>query len=424
MALIPIDSTADQPKLPKPKGTGGGRRNCENWIKSYLKLTEQLESPEPFHLYSGLFALSAALGRKAVLDKGAYKLYPNIFVILVAGSALCRKTTAIEFAIRVLKMADPSIPIVAQKITQEMLLSSLAKQFKEVGRSEAIIVAEELGVFLGADIRNVPLVQVLTKLYNCSDYIDYSTITRGNETCQNAYCCMLGGTTPEWLHAAFPKQSAEGGFTGRCMFVYAESPRDRCAFPRVDQELVVKLAADLRQIQGLEGEFRIDEDGVAWYKNWYEHDFQPKLSDATMDGYYGRKHDTLLKVAMLISVSQRSDLILNSLDLSEALEWLDVLEKHYDTAMRAMHTTEIGQNLQQVLRTIHGYGWTGIPHSKLLQRLSYKMSAAEIKEHLDMLRSSGAITATQIGNTGVGVQIWYKAVEQPLKESESEELGK
>lgn len=372
-------------------------RLCKDWLESYLKLTEDVESPTIFHTYSGLFALSAALGRKLFINRGAYKIYPNLYIVLIAASALCRKTTAIDIATRILRLAVPDLPLVASKISVEMLLSTLSKQYKMIGRSEAIIIAEELGVFLGSDIRNIPLVELLTKLYNCGDYISQATISRGAEICLNGYGTMLGGTTPEWLHDAFPKKATEGGFTGRCLFVYAKEPRQRRAEPKLNNDLIINLAADLRNVAQIgiaateKREFQMDQSGKDWYVNWYEHEFHPPTDDRRLDGYYARKHDTVIKLGMLLSIAKRDDLVVDSMDLSKALNYIEILEDDLVAAIKAIHTTDTGNDLEFLHRIIKVAGMYGITHSDLLRKVSYRLRACEVKEHIDMMVESGIV---------------------------------
>lgn len=412
------------------------KRSCQDWLKTYLDFTINVESPTVFHVYSGLFALSAAAGRKIWIDRGAYKLYPNLYIILVAASALCRKTTAIEIAARVLRLAIPDLPIVASKISTEMLMSTLSKQFKMYGRSEAIMIAEELGVFLGSDIRNISLVELLTKLYNCGDYINQATIGRGNEVCQFGYGTMLAGTTPEWMHNAFPRKSTEGGFTGRCLFVYAKTPRQRKAEPSLDHNLLIDLATDLRGITELGGEAKVDELGVNqagkfimdqsgrdWYINWYENEFHPPSEDFRLDGYFGKKHDTVIKVAMLVSLAHKDELVLTSMELSRALELIERLEPDLVNAMRSIHTTDVGDNLLGLLRIIKMASPEGVSHSSLLRKVSYKMRAGEVKEHIDMMESSGMIEKKLVDNDGLGRKGFIYHIRVNKHEGEAEGSG-
>jgi len=63
----------------------------KDWLSSYLEYTSGQESPRNFHFWTGLSILGGALRRNVVLDRVYYKLFPNLYVILVAASAACKK---------------------------------------------------------------------------------------------------------------------------------------------------------------------------------------------------------------------------------------------------------------------------------------------------------------------------------------------
>ena len=77
----------------------------EGFITNYLKYTSKQESPTQFHFWSAVSMLSASIGRSITLRRGFYDLYPNFIIILVAGSALSRKSSAINVGIRLLRTA-------------------------------------------------------------------------------------------------------------------------------------------------------------------------------------------------------------------------------------------------------------------------------------------------------------------------------
>ena len=374
-------------------------RKLRDWIANYQLLTEHQESPYCFHLFSGLFVLSATLGRRAFLNRGTYRLFPNIYVFLVAASAQCRKGGAVGIAERMFQEANPKIQLIAQKLTQQSFFETLHNNYKEVGRSEAVMIAEELGVFLGGDKQQgLPMVQLLTKLYNCPDILDYQTRSRGREICNNSWGALLAGTTPEWLKTALPETSLEGGFVGRVLFVHAEKPKGRFAEPYFPDGMWENLVHDLRIIGQLEGEFKLTDDGRAFFIHWYENDFEPPTDETVrLDGYWGRKHDTLLKLAMLLSISQRNDLTINQLDLETGLKMLETIEPYISTAFEKIQTTMAGASIDHVYRLVKRGTEKdgGIMRTKLLRALSYKMHAEDITKAIQHLTAADLVEVEQ-----------------------------
>src|SRR5213080_4652355 len=97
----------------------------ESFLDLYMAYTNAQESPELFHLWVGTTILASALGRKCFINRGYYRLFPNLFTILVAGSAKCRKSTAINLGVRLLDGIDTT-KIVSGKITPEKFIHEIA----------------------------------------------------------------------------------------------------------------------------------------------------------------------------------------------------------------------------------------------------------------------------------------------------------
>ena len=65
-------------------------------------MVEDTESPRIMHLWSALFNVSSALGRRCWLPFGPMELFPNQYVLMV-GTPASRKSTAANIAKRLLK---------------------------------------------------------------------------------------------------------------------------------------------------------------------------------------------------------------------------------------------------------------------------------------------------------------------------------
>ncbi|KKL03469.1 hypothetical protein LCGC14_2625850, partial [marine sediment metagenome] len=107
-------------------------RACkDSWLATYLEYTKNQESPTSFHQWVAMAVISTAIGRHIWLDRGYYTIYPNLFVILVAGSARCKKSSSINIGIQLLRKLKEPPMIFAQKITNEALIQALEDSTKE-----------------------------------------------------------------------------------------------------------------------------------------------------------------------------------------------------------------------------------------------------------------------------------------------------
>ena len=369
-------------------------RKLNDWLRSYLDYTTGQESPDIFHLWCGISTIAATLERRVWLPRGFYTLYPNLYIVLVSGSAVARKSTAIGVASRVFKEASPEGVLVSQKITPEALIGILSEGFAKRKISSGYIIADELSVFLGDGNRDSSLIQMLTKLYDGSDF-DYHTLSRGKEVCSNPCTNMIAGSAPDWLRTSLPAHAIGGGFTGRIVFVHHSGGGRRIPFPTLSQEAVKvreSLVEELRHIGTLAGSFKISGEAKEWFEDWYIDVYDPDKQDSALKPYFARKPDTLLKVSMVVSVSKRDDLVIEEEDVKVASELLGENEKFLPDMMRAIQVTQTGQDSDRVLGLVRKRG--EVSHSEMLRQVSYFANAKMLGEILDGLVQSGLIKET------------------------------
>ena len=369
------------------RGEGEVKRKLEDWLDGYIDYTSEQESPSLFHLWVGLSMISSALGRKVWVDRGYYKLYPNLYVVLVGASARVRRTTAVNIGYNLFREALPEYLLVSQKTTPEALINIFVQEGKKKGISGGTIVSTELGVFLGTGGKSGDIIQLLTDWYDCPETFTYHTLMRGKERLERVYCVLVGSTTPIWLKESMPPSAIGGGFTSRVVFVYQSKPEKLVPFPRVSngmRRLREKLIGDLKVIASLDGEFRLDEDAVDWYERWYTEVFKPDfIPNASLDGYYGRKHDTLLKVAMCVSASRKDSLCIDEGDLKVALKCLNSAERYLPQTVKLIQMKEVGEEEEKVFRLIERKG--EVDYSNLLRGVSYCMNAKRVQEVIETL---------------------------------------
>ena len=364
-------------------------RKCKDWLSSYIEYTSEQESPSMFHLWVGISVISATLGRSTHLDRGYYTLYPNLYVVLIAGSARAKKSTSINMGFDLYKRAFPTRTLISQKITPEALIGMMTQQHaakEEV--SGGVIVSDELSVFLSGANKDDGLIQLLTKLYDCPSVFDYHTLSRGKEQCTNVYLVILAGSTPDWIKSSLPAHAIGGGFTSRVIFVYQFGPEKLVPFPHLTQEskrLGEHLVGDLQVIGEMKGEWKWADSGKEWYEKWYCDVFSKNVAkvELTLDGYYGRKHDTLIKVAMCVAASRSDQLALTDEYFQIALGAMNENEKYLPDIVKCVLSNEAGGTNSKVMRMLERRG--EMQYSDILRHVSYCMNAQQLNEVIDTL---------------------------------------
>lgn len=371
------------------------RKSEEGFLADYLNYTKGTESPEDFHAWTALSLVAIATGRNVWLDRGYYRIYPNLYVILIAESALLRKSSAIKLGLNLLREAlAKSINIFAQKVTPESFIHYLSEISKEKHRSIATVVSDELAVTLGHCARDPTLLQLLTSLYDNPDHFEYSTMIRGIETCEMVCLNMLAGSTPEWLKSSMPEDAIGGGFYSRLIPVSRTEAQQRVPHPEdtlndFSAALRGTLVNDLQAISCIEGQFHWHPQAKQMFSDWYCGYLEPDTVSAHMRGYYGRKGDTIIKLSMLSSLSKGSDLIIKPTDFMFAYNLINENERHMTGIIQKMGQSEGGKHLELVSQCIHRAGT--ISHSQLLRNFSYKLNREEMASIIGTLKDSGVI---------------------------------
>lgn len=371
----------------------------DSWLAEYLRYSEGQESPTIFHLWVGLAVLSAAIGRRAWLDRGYYTLYPNLYVILVGGSAIVRKSVALEMGMSVLK-SIPNPPFtVAQKITVERMLQAMNEHYSvegtrvQQGTSAAVVYAPEFSVFMSRQALDGGMLDVLTALYDCpSGEWLYETKTGGRAILRDPVIVLLAASTPQWLKNSIPDEAVGGGFLSRCVIVFSDTPRDPIPFPELTaaaRKARERLVSDLVHIRdSVQGPFSLTDDARRFYAEWYGPE-RARIGASELGELVARRPDTALKVAMLVSAAESDDRLIRESHLRFAIERLDEVERSLPRAIGPIITKPASDPAARVRDVIERYG--KISHRRVLQLLWRVANADDVAKAVETLEQAGLI---------------------------------
>ena len=389
----------------------------KTFLHRYLELNAGTEIPESFALWSGLCSLSVVMGRNVYMDMGTYKIYPNLYVILVAGSGKCRKSTAIGVMEKLVQDVTPPPKLIAQKITTEGLIQTLRDEPKQPGvvklstkprnPCDGFVIVDEMAMFLNKKSHETGLSPLLIQLFDCKSKIVYTTKTHGDEVLENTCLGMLSASTFDWLKNAFNEESIGSGLTSRIIFVYVQEPPPPVAitsFSKKKEMIQGKLKRRLNAIRKIKGVMRFSTNGALWYENWYNKFYEESelYENKTLSGYASRRGVHMIKIAMLIAGSHKT-LQITEHHLITADALLAKAEIDMPSVMSLIITNDTGANAELVLRIIGGHG--RISRSNLMQRVCYKLNAQELDLVISTLKTSRQILEIQ---STKGNQIWYQ----------------
>ena len=359
-----------------------------DWIKGYLDYTANLEAPPRFHVWTALATLAGALRGKCYFDMGHFKWKPNFFVILVAPAGVCNKSTTSGIGMSLLR-AVSGINFGPDSVTWQALTQYLSEHGEKLptggGNSEIMscvtLAISELGTFL--DMQNREMIDVLVDLWDGRP-VPWTRRTKGGgeERILNPWINMIAGTTPAWILQFLPEYAIGGGFTSRCVFVYADKKHKLSAFPRDEMTPDViamrdKLIQDLKLISTLNGEITITEGAKEIVKKWYIdhwHTRPAHLRDERLSGYAARKQTHLLKIAMVLSAARRNDLQIDEEIIEAALLLLSDIETNMAQVFQFIGAEDDVKSLAVVLHTLRENGAQGVDENHLYRNLAGRMS--------------------------------------------------
>lgn len=376
----------------------------KNWLNNYLAYTSDQESPEMFHLWTGLSVLAGCLGRNLWIDRGYDLLYPNMFVILVAPSGRCRKGGAIKIGAKFLNWVGAKM--IMEKITPQALSQYMAAMIEIIdkqprGESKAFIFAPELAVFLGKEASQNGLLALLTTLWDCPKLYEYRTKTAGTDILANVCLNILGASTPEWLVQGIPADAIGGGFTSRIMFVaQTETPRHTLK-PKFSKEIEAWLIERLAEIMKLKGELEMSKGGEEFFQLWYSEREPP--SDDRFLSFFEREHEHILKVAILLAASH-GDLfhsnVISRECLQEAIILVDRLKSYMGLAYAGIGEHPSARGYDKIIEQIKRAGGEA-EHSWLLRKNYYQFDKDGFKKVIELLEDTNRIKRriTRTGKT-------------------------
>lgn len=381
-----------------PKMTS--QRELENWISTYLEYTEDSESPEQLHYWTGMSVLSTALRRQAFMDRGTYKLYPNLYIIIVGDSGKIRKSVAMGIGVNLLLKAVPDISeykgFMKGRMTPEGLVKYMNRNKltmvdgKDILKQEShtLIFADELATFFGYDKLTASRLSILlTETYGCPDSYPHTIKSEDPIIVKNLYTNLLSGTDPRNLKVL--PEDAVGGLLGRTIFVTANKRRKKLAWPKLGIETIrEKLIVDLFRISNLKGEFVPTKAARQFFADWYDEFSDREFNDPRLDAFHERAHDTALKVAMLLSVSMGDDLIVNETHMRTGIQIIENQIDEFRQSMEWAGTSLYAQNRSKFIDILKRH--KGVVARRAVQR-AMELSSEEIRMLAKSLEDEGRI---------------------------------
>lgn len=352
-----------------------------NWIDTVLAGTDHVETPKSFIRWSLYSAISAVTSPNVHLNKqGAYHLYPNIYVMLLADSGV-GKGFGVWLAKSLVMTVDTTRVFAGrnsiQKIVTDLSMAVTKGKGKEMIKDARAYLSS--GEFVNFLLKDEQAISILTEWYDTHYVKDWpnSLKSTGTETLKDVNVTFLGASNADYLRESVPVAAIRGGFFGRLNIIYsADKGRVNALIdePKEEEDIAPKVkgwADYLKELSKIapDSTFTITDKAREFYRPWY-YDLQErirthKLVDKT--GYIYRLHDHALKIAMVLSMSESPELTLTKAHVEEGITEAQEL-------LATMRKTTIGIGLSNLapknetfLRTLFKADDFKVTRKKMLQ---------------------------------------------------------
>jgi Protein of unknown function (DUF3987) len=345
------------------------KRIFKDWIPAFLDNVGIVEAPRLMLFWCAVSAVAGCLRKKVWMDFRRYQWTPNFFIILVAPPGIISKSSTADLAMDLLRKV-PGIKFGPDIVTWPALVSAFAAASESYEYNEEwypmspiTLIASELGNLINPHDKEQ--INLFINLWDGRRSLEKITKMSGNDLVESPWINMLGCTTPHWIADNMPAATVGGGFTSRCVFVYADRKENFVAYgdEAVHKDYEARkgdLIHDLEYIAlNLCGEYKLSPEARAFGKVWYEELWSKKaeaISGDMLDGYVARKQTHMHKLAMVIAASQRDDLVISVEDLALANTMLTSTEKDINKVFARIGKSEESLHAEQFIQLVQKRG--------------------------------------------------------------------
>lgn len=424
-----------------------------NWVQEIVNLHSELESPESFWRWGALAALSAVLKDNVWLNLQIFNIYPNIYVMYHADSGL-KKGPAVNMAKKLVKHVNNTRVITGRGSIQGILKELGTAQTQPGGKintkSVAFICSSELSSSIVEDkVATKILTDLYDRIYNEGEW--QSLLKMETFKLKDPTITMLTATNEAMSDDFFTRSAIQGGYFARTFIIYEKQGQNvnSLIYPLEDTIDYAASAEYLKEVSKLSGPFRplasndkTDEyryrkikkgkrgNRDMWFNtvgilfdDWYEEFSEKKVLAEWKDdtGTMNRFDASVLKVAMLLSLAQKPELIITEEAMRIAIvECEKLLGNVRKTTLGKQGISQSALLKSMIIMELLNRESHQVSRQMLMKKMwaNYE-NATEFDDIMAGFEASGMIKTVSIGN-----QIIYQMPPNQVQEMKEFMAGK
>ena len=405
-------------------------------LKRWMDSTkEQTDAPDDFLAASGLQLVASVMGNLSFIGFGSTRIYPHLWMVLVAPSGFYRKTTALNLTRRIL--ADMEFPVqwtdykvdkksvcgVNDVMPQRIIRSGadllapdrfsidlITEELQD--RPAMLMVQSEFGAFLVEidKMYNQGAKETLTDIYDSGMFIKFNkTIKRENNgqpiKVDNTALSIFSASTKDWLEQYVRLSDIGAGFIARFLFVPVYKKTRTHGWPKTrDDKLYEALKHDVAALRKtVRGEFDASEI-KPFYELWYynlEKRSETEEASTNMIGFDTRLSVYALKFAMIMHASKYANTKLTLDSLISGIQLAEYFREKTNELFQTTFLSRFDKNVRRMAEYIYRND-----HAKTKRQLqqragSYEIRALEFKEIMEILEEDGDVHWDMDGHASI-----------------------
>jgi hypothetical protein len=230
----------------------------------------------------------------------------------------------------------------------------------------------------------------------------YSTKNKGCVNATGICVSLIAGCVPDYIRKLNRDATSAvyGGFTSRCIFVYATERSKSIAFPSINGQfgqLECDLLADLQHMNTLAGEFTFTKKAFDMWILEHKNIQLDPFESGVLSGFKSRMKSHIFKTAIALSVSESDKLEINSAHLFNAIKMVQSIRDKVDLTFRSLGESPLASQQDKVLRFIEKKGFCS--EADIYSRMVHDMTHVQFQQIMYILQMAQKIRKKMIGKT-------------------------
>lgn len=389
-----------------------------DWVEDFIEATSDTTSPELLRKWTAIATIAGVLERKVWVRTRGASVFPNLYVVLVAPPGV-GKTVMTAIAREQWNSID-DLHVAHSSLTKAALVDNLYESTRSVMRAgevpavvtynSLLVSANELGTLIPAYENE--FMNTLTELYDGLRYSEKRRTKGLTIEIERPFVNILAACTPAYLTSMMPEGAWDQGFASRLILIYSGESIIRSLFeePAGGEDMQKQLSARLYDIYNLYGRMQFTPEAAQLIDKWQMGGGEPKPKHTKLHYYCSRRTMHALKLSMIASVCESSDLIIAEQHVRRALDWLYEAELYMPEIFKAMSNTSHSEIIEEcwnfLFQAYNKAGKKPVPRTRIVKYLSQRTPAHNVDRIIEVMESAGLMRRelTKAGNAYVPVQ--------------------